>query len=149
VDDAALVQVVEAGGDVAEKEGGFLGTQAVGLGDEQVTQRRTANVLHDDERIAFEVTADVVDRDQVRALEVHHVGDAAQLDLGVVAQVFEGDLLPGVGQGVVDFAEPAAADGAPLMEPTVACVEAAATVGEISDALRGVWGEYDKTKGPA
>jgi methylmalonyl-CoA mutase N-terminal domain/subunit len=44
----------------------------------------------------------------------------------------------------------AAADArAPLMEPTLACVEAAATVGEISDALREVWGEYDKTKGTA
>jgi methylmalonyl-CoA mutase N-terminal domain/subunit len=45
--------------------------------------------------------------------------------------------------------EAAAADAAPLMEATVACVEAAATVGEISDALREVWGEYDKTKGAA
>ncbi|NIT36108.1 MAG: methylmalonyl-CoA mutase [candidate division Zixibacteria bacterium] len=45
--------------------------------------------------------------------------------------------------------EAAAADGAPLMESTLACVEAGATVGEISDALREVWGEYDKTKGPA
>lgn len=45
--------------------------------------------------------------------------------------------------------EAAATDGAPLMEPTIACVEAAATVGEISDALREVWGEYDKMKGPA
>jgi methylmalonyl-CoA mutase N-terminal domain/subunit len=45
--------------------------------------------------------------------------------------------------------EAAAADGAPLTEPTIACVEAAATVGEISDALRDVWGEYDKAKGTA
>jgi methylmalonyl-CoA mutase N-terminal domain/subunit len=45
--------------------------------------------------------------------------------------------------------EAAAADGAPLAEPTVACVEAAATVGEISDALREVWGEYDKARGAA
>lgn len=45
--------------------------------------------------------------------------------------------------------EAAAANGAPLMEPTLACVEAGATVGEISDALRETWGEYDKTKGAA
>jgi methylmalonyl-CoA mutase N-terminal domain/subunit len=45
--------------------------------------------------------------------------------------------------------EAAANDGAPLMEPALACVEAAATVGDISDALREVWGEYDKTKGAA
>ncbi len=53
------------------------------------------------------------------------------------------------GEALAALREAAAADGAPLIEPTVACVEAAATVGEISDALRGVWGEYDKTKGPA
>lgn len=35
---------------------------------------------------------------------------------------------------------------APLMEPTIACVEAGATVGEISDVLRRVWGEYDKVR---
>ena len=45
--------------------------------------------------------------------------------------------------------EAAAKERAPLMEPTLACVEAAATVGEIADALRDVWGEYDKTKGAA
>ena len=45
--------------------------------------------------------------------------------------------------------EAAAADGAPLMEPTITCVEAGATGGEISDALRDAWGEYDKTKGAA
>jgi methylmalonyl-CoA mutase N-terminal domain/subunit len=33
------------------------------------------------------------------------------------------------------------------MEATITCVEAGATVGEISDALRDAWGEYDKTKG--
>ena len=37
--------------------------------------------------------------------------------------------------------EAAGSDG-PLMEPIIACVEAYATVGEISDALRSVWGEY-------
>jgi methylmalonyl-CoA mutase N-terminal domain/subunit len=43
--------------------------------------------------------------------------------------------------------EAASSDGSPLMEATITCVEAGATVGEISDALRDAWGEYDKTKG--
>ena len=39
--------------------------------------------------------------------------------------------------------EAAARDGtAPLMEPIIDAVRARATVGEISDVLRGVWGEY-------
>ncbi len=33
-------------------------------------------------------------------------------------------------------------DGAPLMEPILAAVRARATLGEISDVLRRVWGEY-------
>ena len=39
--------------------------------------------------------------------------------------------------------EAAARDGAaPLMEPIIVAVRARATVGEISDVLRGVWGVY-------
>jgi len=39
--------------------------------------------------------------------------------------------------------EAAARDGAaPLMEPIIDAVRARGTVGEISDVLRGVWGEY-------
>jgi methylmalonyl-CoA mutase N-terminal domain/subunit len=41
--------------------------------------------------------------------------------------------------------ENAARDGANLMPPILAAVEALATVGEISDALRGVFGEYRET----
>lgn len=43
--------------------------------------------------------------------------------------------------GLAALTEAAGSDG-PLMEPIIACVEACATVGEISDALRSVWGEY-------
>ncbi len=54
---------------------------------------------------------------------------------------------PKLEEALAALREAAAEGGAELMEPTIACVEAAATVGEISDALREVWGEYDKTKG--
>jgi methylmalonyl-CoA mutase N-terminal domain/subunit len=49
--------------------------------------------------------------------------------------------------GMAALREAAAEDGAPLMEPTITAVEAGATVGEVSDALRAVFGEYDKVKG--
>ena len=39
----------------------------------------------------------------------------------------------------------AAESGANLVGPIVAAVEAQATVGEIADALRGVFGEYRET----
>src|SRR5206468_6715007 len=44
--------------------------------------------------------------------------------------------------------EAAARDGtAPLMEPIIDAVRARGTVGEISDVLRGVWGEYRPVEG--
>ena len=46
-------------------------------------------------------------------------------------------------QGALRDLEAAARDGtAPLMEPILDAVRARATVGEISDVLRGVWGVY-------
>ncbi|OGD73689.1 MAG: hypothetical protein A2Y64_08780 [Candidatus Coatesbacteria bacterium RBG_13_66_14] len=35
-------------------------------------------------------------------------------------------------------------DGAPLMEPITDCVRAGGTVGEIAEALRGVFGSFDE-----
>jgi methylmalonyl-CoA mutase N-terminal domain/subunit len=39
----------------------------------------------------------------------------------------------------------AAASGGNLVPPIIATVEAAATVGEIADAMRAVFGEYEET----
>ncbi len=47
-----------------------------------------------------------------------------------------------VTRALEDLRGAAAQPVAPLMEPIVAAVRARATVGEISDVLRGVWGEY-------
>jgi len=43
--------------------------------------------------------------------------------------------------------EQAARDGSNLVTPIVAAVEAHATLGEIADALRGVFGEYQGSSG--
>ena len=43
----------------------------------------------------------------------------------------------------------ARAADAPLMEPILDAVRARATVGEISDVLRAVWGVYDRPLGGA
>ncbi len=49
----------------------------------------------------------------------------------------------GRGKRALEEVAAAATDpAAPLMEPIIAAVRARATVGEISDVLRGVWGEY-------
>jgi methylmalonyl-CoA mutase N-terminal domain/subunit len=55
------------------------------------------------------------------------------------------DALTGAGRvkRALKTLEAAARDGtAPLMEPIIDAVRARGTVGEISDVLRGVWGEY-------
>ena len=43
------------------------------------------------------------------------------------------------------LARRAAASGDNLVPPIIAAVEAAATVGEIADAMRSVFGEYEET----
>jgi methylmalonyl-CoA mutase N-terminal domain/subunit len=46
---------------------------------------------------------------------------------------------------VLDGVSDAARDGSNLVPPIIAAVEAHATVGEIADALRAVFGEYRET----
>jgi methylmalonyl-CoA mutase, N-terminal domain len=48
-------------------------------------------------------------------------------------------------QGALDAITTAARDGANLVPPIIAAVEAMATVGEISDTLRAVFGEFEDT----
>jgi methylmalonyl-CoA mutase N-terminal domain/subunit len=48
-------------------------------------------------------------------------------------------------QAALDGVAKAARDGSNLVPPIIAAVEAFATVGEISDALRGVFGEFEDT----
>ena len=45
----------------------------------------------------------------------------------------------------LDEVSRAAASGSNLVPPIIAAVEAAATVGEIADAMRAVFGEYEET----
>ncbi len=45
-------------------------------------------------------------------------------------------------QAAVDAVERAARDGTNLVPPIIAAVEARATLGEIADAMRRVFGEY-------
>ena len=55
---------------------------------------------------------DVVQRDQVRVLQVEALRDAAELDIQIAADELEGDFLAGVAGGEIDFAEAAPPDAA-------------------------------------
>jgi methylmalonyl-CoA mutase N-terminal domain/subunit len=48
-------------------------------------------------------------------------------------------------RAAIDSVVQAARSGSNLVPPIIAAVEASATVGEIADALRGVFGEYTET----
>ena len=47
-------------------------------------------------------------------------------------------------QAAIDAVSSAAQDGTNLVPPVIAAVEARATVGEISDAMRAVFGEHEE-----
>ena len=71
VDDPAIVQVSQPLADLAHKIGSLLRPHTIGLGDQQVSQRRPGDVLHHDEVLALGTLLHVEDLHQVRALEVH------------------------------------------------------------------------------
>jgi methylmalonyl-CoA mutase N-terminal domain/subunit len=75
----------------------------------------------------LQIDADVERRqiERVRAVRANRSADAAR--------------------SVLDAVSRAARDGANLVPPIIAAVEANATVGEISDAMRHVFGEYEET----
>jgi len=50
-----------------------------------------------------------------------------------------------VWRAAIDAVTAAARDGANLVPPIIAAVEARATVGEIADAMRQVFGEFTET----
>jgi hypothetical protein len=108
-----VVQVADAGGDALHPLEGFLGLQSVGIAADDLLQRLARRVLHDDPGIVVLVLLNVVQRDEVGVFQVQALGDAAQLDVEVVAHQLQGDFLAAVADGEVDLAEAAAAD-APL-----------------------------------
>ena len=58
------------------------------------------------------VLANVEQAEQIRMLEVQALRNAAQLDFQIAANQLQRDFLAGVAQGVINLAEPAAADAA-------------------------------------
>src|SRR5207302_8779087 len=112
MDDAAVVEVAEAFADFAEEEGGLLRAEARRDFVHQLAERRAGDIFHDDDRLAIDAIADIEDVDEVRALEIHALADAAQLDLLVGEDDLEGDLAAAVADRVIDFAETAPAGSA-------------------------------------
>ena len=96
--------------------------EAVVVGVNRFADESGANPIE-----TLQIDADVERRqiERVRAMRASRGADAARSALDAVSR--------------------AARDGANLVPPIVAAVEANATVGEISDAMRQVFGEYEET----
>ena len=112
VDDAVVVQIGHAGGDAAEPGQGLVRRQALRMIGQLGLQALAGDVFHDDPGIARVVDADVEEAQQIGVLEVEALPHAAELGVEIAADELQRDVLAGVADGVVDFAEAAAADAA-------------------------------------
>jgi len=136
---AALVEAIDArGGALAAIEAGYVqqqiqdaayrAQQAIDAGETVVVG---VNRFADADHRPADVGADLfhldpeVERRQVDRVRALRAGRSARAWQGTIAEV-----------------ERAARDGANLVPPIVAACEAQATVGEIADALRRIFGEY-------
>ena len=80
---------------------------AVRIAFDNVFERFAGDVFHDDPLVVGTIGADVVQRDEVRVLQVEALRYAAELDIQVAANELEGDFLAGVAGGEIDLAETA------------------------------------------
>jgi methylmalonyl-CoA mutase N-terminal domain/subunit len=143
---AILARIDRAGGTLAAIESGlvqrevqesaFLAQQAVDAGRSVVVgvnrfmEKGSGVVSADgtgvnDSRPLFQIDPEVEARQIARLRALRHGRD------------------PGAFRTALDTVARAAADGANLVPPIVAAVEARATVGEIADAMRSVFGEFE------
>jgi methylmalonyl-CoA mutase, N-terminal domain len=133
-----LARIERAGGTLRAIEAGFIQREiqesayraqvAIDAGNAVVVGMNQFAVDAGGSTIAtLQIDPDVECRqvERVQAVRASRSADAARLALAAVSQ--------------------AARDGSNLVPPIIAAVEAKATVGEISDAMRGVFGEYEET----
>jgi hypothetical protein len=80
---------------------------------ESVAKIRAGDVLHHHPCLPFRIAADVVQGNEVRMLEVQALRDAAELDIQIPLDAFEGHFLSRVADGEVDFAESSDPDTSP------------------------------------
>ena len=131
---ALLGRIDERGGVLAAIESGFIqaeiqeaayrAQQAVDAGDAVVVGIN---------RFAAEETAPI---------ETHRIDPRIETDQAARVGALRTARDPEAPRNALAAVERAARDGVNLVPPIIAAVEALATVGEISDTLRGVFGEY-------
>jgi len=83
---------------------------SVRIAIECIFQTVARNILHHHPSLPFVVVLDVKQRHQIRMLEVDALRDAADFDVHVPLDAFDGQFLAGVAEREIDFAESAHAD---------------------------------------
>ena len=129
-----LTRIEAAGGTLAAIEAGFI--------QRQVQESAYKAQLAIDSGEAVVVGVNKYATDESSTIEVFRVDP--QLEAQQVQRVQQVRQVRGAGawQASLDAVRAAAAGSDNLVPPIIAAVEAQATVGEIADTLRGVFGEY-------
>src|SRR5262249_46283783 len=75
-------------------------------------ERFAANVFHDEPMIAAFVDFEIVKMNEMSVLQIEALANAAQVDVLMTDEAFEGDFLAAVGEPEIDLAEAARTDAA-------------------------------------
>src|SRR6056297_2636147 len=71
----------------------------------------TIHIFHDDPVIAVTIFIDIVNRDEIRMLEVETVSNTSQLDFEIIAEELEGDFFAGGAFRQIDFTKSTLREG--------------------------------------
>ena len=93
VHDAMIVQIGDSLDEPLEPMSHLVEWQPLRILFEDAGQTGAGNVFHDDEAVAGVVALQVMDGQEIRALEVHALADTTALDVEVAEDQLEGDFL--------------------------------------------------------
>jgi len=114
MDQPLLMQVLDPLRGLKEPTSCLLDRQAARLLIQRVAQVRSGDILHHHPPDLLLVSADVVQRDQIRVFEIQALRRAAEFDLQIALDPLERDFLASIAEREVDLAE--AADTEPTLD---------------------------------
>ncbi len=129
-----LERIDERGGVLAAIESGFIQAEI------QETAYRAQQSVDAGEAVVVGVNRFTAD--EATPIETHRIDPQIEIDQAARVGALRGARDPDAPRAALAAVERAARDGSNLVPPIIGAVEALATVGEIADSLRTVFGEY-------
>ena len=129
-----LERIDERGGVLAAIESGFIQAEI------QEAAYRAQQAVDAGEAVVVGVNRFAAD--ETTPIEIHRIDPQIEIDQAARVAALRAGRAPEASRTALAAVERAARDGTNLVPPIVAAVESLATVGEIADALRRVFGEY-------